>query len=122
MKRYDGQMQAYHEAVKQEAAKGAITREDLSEIWQRFGPFTGDHAPAFVALAERYPGDPAALDALLWVAEKSTSLYDGRDDPIGRAVARAFELIARDHPDEPRLGPLCRKLIYAPSPRRDVFL
>ncbi len=122
VKRYDGQMQAYHEAVKQEAAKGAITREDLSEIWQRFGPFTGDHAPAFVALAERYPGDPAALDALLWVAEKSTSLYDGRDDPIGRAVARAFELIARDHPDEPRLGPLCRKLIYAPSPRRDVFL
>ena len=119
VKRYDDAVEAYRAAV---AKAEAPTPEEVSEIYKRLGPFPADHTPAFVALAERFPGDPAAVDALLWVVEKSLSSLDGGDDPFGRAVGRAMDILARDHAGDPRLGPLCLKLTMYLSPRREAFL
>ncbi len=116
VKRYDDAEKAY-----QKAAYGA-TPEETSKIWVRMAPDMGDLGTRFVALAERYPGDPAAVDALLWVVEKTTSGYDAWETPFSKMVGRAMEILARDHAGDPRLGPLCLELTGYGSPRRDKFL
>ena len=102
--------------------RGPRLRRRPGKIWVRLGPNLNDLAPRFVALAERYPDDPAAMDALLWVVEKTTSGGDQGENAYSKAVGRAMEILVRDHAGDPRLGPLCLKLIAYESPRRDVFL
>ncbi len=76
-------------------------RNQIGEIWLRLGPDLGDLATRFVALAERYPKDPAAMDALMWVVEKTMSASDewesrvqqggrpGHGDPRSRPCRRS---------------------------------
>ena len=45
-----------------------------------------DHSPAFIALAEEFPSDPVAVDALIWVAEQGLRGVYEPDSPGGRAV------------------------------------
>ena len=78
--------------------------------------------PRFLALAERYPNDPVAVDALVWIVEKTMRYWDGYDRAMGETIGRTMEILARDHLGDARLGALCLKLVYYPSPRRDVFL
>jgi RNA polymerase sigma factor (sigma-70 family) len=117
VKRHEDAVKAY-----QKVAEGLTRLEEASEAYLRSGAMPGDHAPGFVALAERYPDDPAAVDALIWVVQQTQSAIDMYPGPFGQAAARAMEILARDHKGEPRLGPLCLKLVHYPSPRRDVFL
>ena len=79
--------------------------------------------PRFLALAERYPNDPVAIDALVWIIEQTMRYWDGGyDRAMGDPIGRAMEILAHDHLSEPRLGALCLKLVNYPSPRRDVLL
>ena len=117
VKRYDDAVQTY-----QKAAITVTSPEETGKLWLRLGPDLNDLAPRFVALAERYPDDPAAMDALLWVVEKTTSAGDQGENAYSKAVGRAMEILARDRAGDPRLGPLCLKLIAYESPRRDAFL
>jgi hypothetical protein len=92
-------------------------------------------APKFLALAEKYPNDPIALDALM----QAVWQVNGTPWPVemvgeDTAPPRAFELIQRDHLRSDKLGPLCRRIAYgyrreyepflrtalAKSPHRDV--
>jgi thiol-disulfide isomerase/thioredoxin len=71
-----------------------------------------------VALAVANPDDPAALDALVWVA---TGLLDVTPE-TGPAIERAFSLLAERHAASPRLGlPVCKASIrfdgFLPAPR-----
>jgi hypothetical protein len=81
-----------------------------------------DFNPRFLALAERYPNDPVALDALIWIVEQTLRYWDGYNRTRGDAIGRTMEILARDHLADARLGVLCLKLTYYPSPRRDEFL
>ena len=121
---YRALVQRYDDALKaaREASAKAKTDAERMELYKRHGPFTKDHAPGFVALAERFPDDPAAVDALLWVVERGLGGGDGEDDPFGRSVTRAMNILAHEHADEPRLGPLCLKLAMNASSRREEFL
>src|SRR5262249_53098033 len=67
--------------------------------------------PPFVALADEFPRDPVAIDALLSAAEMALSGVYVPSQPGGRAFARALELLARDHADEPRVGMYCQSLM-----------
>ncbi|MBN9522284.1 redoxin domain-containing protein [bacterium] len=80
-------------------------------------------AQKFLALAEKYPADPVALDALTQaVWQVNTVPWPVElvgDDP---ARARAFELIRRDHIRSDKLGPLCQRVSYGFAREYEDFL
>ncbi len=117
VKRYEDAL-----AVYQEAAKASRSPEETAKIYERVGPFPKDHAPAFVALAERYPNDPIAVDSLLWVLKQSLSSWDVDSDPFAESVGKAMQILGRDHAGERRLGPILFSFVLNPSPRRETFL
>ncbi len=113
-KRHAELFEAYSEAV----AKATEQAERLA-INERLAPKPPEWASKFIALAERYPNDPVAVDALLWVLTLTGNHGEGGfPEPVGRAMT----ILVRDHADDPRLGPICFKLTLYPSPRRDAFL
>src|SRR5215472_13125916 len=72
-----------------------------------------EQAPKLVELAEKYPKDPIALDALIeavWQVNGTPWPVElvGRDE----ARPRAFALLRRDHLRSDRLGPLCEWISY----------
>jgi hypothetical protein len=78
--------------------------------------------PRFMNLAERYPSDPVAVDALVWIVGRTMLYSEGYDTASAQIVGRAMEILARDHLGNPKLGPVCLTLVNYPSPRRDWFL
>jgi hypothetical protein len=80
-------------------------------------------AAKFLALAEKYPNDPIALDALMqavWQVNGTPWSVElvGQDT----ARARAFELIQRDHLRSEKLGPLCQRVSYGYCKEYETFL
>jgi len=80
-------------------------------------------APKLVALAEKYPNDPVARDALL-LAVRQVDSTPWPVELVGKdtARARAFELLLRDHVESDKLGPLCQRLAYGFSAEYEPFL
>ena len=122
--RYKALVKKYDDALKiyQEAVAKATTAAEQSEIAMRIMPTAKEHTPAFVALAEEFPADPVAVDALIWAANLALGSVYKPDDPGGRAYARALEILARDHADEPRVGAYCRNLPLSPVTIKGDFL
>jgi RNA polymerase sigma factor (sigma-70 family) len=104
-----------------EAAQKVQTEAEQTAIFEKLLPRAGDYAPQALALAEGNPGDPVAVDALLWVLELGLANVEGAG-AFAEATGRAMTILVRDHAGEPRLGPACLQLVRYPSPRRDVFL
>ncbi len=82
-----------------------------------------EQAPKLVALAEKYPNDPIALDALIQaVWQVNTVPYPvemvGRDE----ARPRAFEILRRDHIRSEKIGPLCERISYGLCAEYEPFL
>jgi hypothetical protein len=80
-------------------------------------------AAKFVELAEKYPNDPVALDALM------QAVWQVNNTPwpvelVGEDTARprAFELIQRDHIRSDKLGPLCQRVSYGFCKEYETFL
>jgi RNA polymerase sigma factor (sigma-70 family) len=117
VKRHEDAMKAFNEAYQ----KGKDPKEGL-EIAARLFPRPDDHAPLFLALAKQYPGDPIAVDAMIWAVVNSRSAGEADSTPLGRSVGRAMDVLARDHAGDPRIGSLCFQLTDYPSPHRDSFL
>jgi thiol-disulfide isomerase/thioredoxin len=63
-------------------------------------------APRFFALADAHPGDPAAVDALLWVVRLDQNVGEN-DQALLPLYGRALDILARDHLEDPRIGELC---------------
>ena len=80
-------------------------------------------AQKFLELAEKYPADPIALDALM----QAVWQVNGTPWPVelvgeDPARARAFELIQRDHIQSDKLGPLCQRVSYGFCKEYETFL
>ena len=116
VERYEAARKAYTEA-----AQKVQTEAEQTAIYEKIMPRAGDYAPQALALAEAHPGDPVAVDALLWVLDLGLANAEGAG-PFAEATGRAMTILARDHAGDPRLGPACLELVHYPSPRRDVFL
>jgi hypothetical protein len=80
-------------------------------------------APKLLALAEKYPADPVALDALL-LAVRQVDSTPWPVELVGKdtARARAFELLQRDHVRSDKLGPLCQRVAYGFAGEYEAFL
>lgn len=72
--------------------------------------------PKFLDLAEKYPKDVVALDALLWVV--SNTQLAGKDSPGSRATA----MLQRDHVHSDKLGPICHRIAHAIDENYETFL
>jgi hypothetical protein len=80
-------------------------------------------AQKFVELAEKYPNDPIALDALM----QAVWQVNGTPWPVelvgeDRARPKAFELMLRDHVRSDKLGPLCERIAYGFCKEYETFL
>jgi hypothetical protein len=80
-------------------------------------------AQKFLELAEKYPNDPIALDALM----QAVWQVNGTPWPVelvgeDTARARAFELIQRGHIGSDKLGPLCERVSYGFCREYETFL
>lgn len=80
-------------------------------------------ARKFLELAEKYPTDPVALDALI----QAVWQVNGTPWPVelvgeDAARPRAFELLQRDHSRSDKLGPLCVRISYGYCQEYEPFL
>jgi thiol-disulfide isomerase/thioredoxin len=79
-------------------------------------------APRFLELAEAAPDDPAATDALLWVANRAMNVGAG-DERLYPHYCRAIKLLAQGrHLDDARVGRACTQgLRYASAPTESLL-
>ncbi len=117
VRQYDQARTAYRKLGEQAKTKADVlaARKDQPIPEKEF-------SPRFFDLANRYPNDPVAVNALIWIIEKSLTYSYRFDEPSAETTSRAMAILARDHLGDPRLGPLCLTLIYRPSPERDALL
>jgi hypothetical protein len=100
-----------------EAMTKAKTNEDRQKAFQQYYPRPDAFATKFLALAEKHPKDPAAVDALVWVTTNSPGLVN-KDSPRSKALA----VLQRDHVTSPKLAPICQRLVYGMDRTAETFL
>jgi thiol-disulfide isomerase/thioredoxin len=104
---------------------GRVSKTD-PELLKFVGSIYKHHfavAPKFLELAEKYPNDPIALDALTQaVWQVNTTPWPV--EMVGEDTARAktFELLRRDHLRSDKLGPLCQRIAYGFCKEYETFL
>jgi hypothetical protein len=120
--------QALYDAAQKQLAASAPKGETPSD--EQRTAFVGraygikyEQAPKLVALAEKYPDDSIALDALteaVW--QVNTVPYPvemvGRDD----ARPKAFAILQCDHIRNEKLGLLCERIFYGLCAEYEPFL
>jgi len=100
---HDGQL-AYYKAYQ-----GAKSEEERQKIFREKSPSPEDFAPKFLALAEKHPEDPVAVDALVWVFTNQ----------FGKALA----ILLRDHVTSDKLGPIVPRMGFQiMDPPTETFL
>ncbi|HMF12579.1 MAG TPA: hypothetical protein VKE94_09745 [Gemmataceae bacterium] len=118
------QSDALHKQFVASAPKGGVPSDEARTAFVgRAYKLKYEQAPKLVALAEQYPKDPIALDALSQAVWQVNSVpwpveMVGRDD----ARPRAFALLRRDHLLSDKLGPLCERISYGLCAEYEVFL
>jgi hypothetical protein len=114
---------AHKEFVASAPQGGMPSDERRMEFVGRAYRIKYEQAPKLVALAEKYPKDPIALDALIEAVWQVNGVpwpveIVGRDE----ARPRAFALLERDHLRSDRLGPLCERISYGLCAEYEPFL
>jgi hypothetical protein len=100
----------------QDAIRAAKTREEQMKVFREKDP-QASFAPKFVALAEKHPKDPVAVDALIWV------LTNSRGGPAEKGPqARAIDILVRHHIQSEKLGPVFQSLSFGMDKGGDTFL
>jgi len=99
VKAHQDAMQAYSEALGK-----AKTYEERVKVFEEY-PKQNKLSPKFLELAEKYPKDPVAFDALIWIV--TNNVRSPAHDP---ARAKAVAILIRDHAQSEKLGPVCQNL------------
>jgi thiol-disulfide isomerase/thioredoxin len=114
----------YSEAVSvyRRALADAVTVAQKRRAQER-APSVPRFADRFLALAEKDPTSPGAINALLWVL-KQTEVDPASAGATALLAARrrALEMLGRDHLSRPDLGDVCRSLALAAEPEGDKLL
>jgi hypothetical protein len=102
VKVYQDAMQTYSAALGK-----AKTYEERLKVFDEVYPKPEKLAPRFLALAEKYPQDPVAFDALTWVVVNCV-----RSPARIPARAKAVAILSQGHAGSAKLGPVCQSLAY----------
>ncbi|MBI1916192.1 MAG: redoxin domain-containing protein [Planctomycetes bacterium] len=102
---------------------GALSDEERMKFVGRVFKLRNKLALKFVELAEKYPKDPIAVDALIQaVWQVNTTPWPvelvGKDD----AWLRAFTLLQRDHIRSDKLGSVCQRISFGFCKEYETFL
>src|SRR5204863_286939 len=81
------------------------TYEERVKVFEEEYPKQNKLSPKFLELAEKYPKDPVAFDALIWIV--TNNVRSPAHDP---ARAKAMAILIRDHAQSEKLGPVCQTL------------
>ena len=100
LKAYQAGMQTYSDALGK-----AKTYEERLKVFDEIYPKPEKLAPRFLELAEKYPQDPVAFDALTWVVVNCV-----RSPAHIPARAKAVAILSQDHARSEKLGPICQSL------------
>jgi hypothetical protein len=113
--RFEAIQKEYQQAQREFSAvySKATTDEERRKLVQSKYPNPDTYVPRMMELADSAPGDPAAVDALVWVAQFARQ---------SKEADRAVERLARDHAQHPKLGPVCARLVYSTSPAAESLL
>jgi hypothetical protein len=116
-----------YQALRKEydRAPGAFPKTDEERL-KYVGNIYKHHfevASKFLDLAEKYPTDPIALDALTQaVWQVNTTPWPVEMVGEDTARAKAFQIILRDHIKSDKLGPLCQRISYGFCKEYETFL
>jgi hypothetical protein len=102
LKVYQSAMQSYTEALAR-----AKTYDERMKVFDEVYPRPGKLAPRFLELAEKYPHDPAAFDALTWIVVNCV-----RNPARIPARTKTVAILSKDHAGSYRLGLVCQSLTY----------
>jgi len=86
-----------------EGYRAAKTDEERQKLFEKY-PRTEKYAPRLLAIAEKEPGDPAAVDCLVWIVRNCRS---------GAEFDKALEVIFKDHLRSEKLDQVCIALLYS---------
>jgi hypothetical protein len=100
VKVYQDALQTYSETVGK-----AKTYEERMKVFEEVYPKPENLAPRFLELAENYPQDPVAFEALTWIVVNCV-----RSPARIPARAKAVAILTRDHARRAKLGLLCQNL------------
>jgi hypothetical protein len=98
-KEYQTAVTEYREAIAK-----IKTREEGQKLQEK-RPWADKFAPRFLELAERYPKNPAAVDALVWIARHETKQRDPQS-----LRSKALRILLRDHVQSEKMATLCPAL------------
>jgi hypothetical protein len=134
-KEYQDAMDAFRKVF--DAAK---TDEEQEKAFGKLYPDAEKYAERFLALAVKYPKDPAAVEALVWVAKYGRPLWpvnvmEDKEQLAKQPFERAKAILLRDHLDSDKLSILplrigslrhdresekLLRMLLEKSPHRDV--
>src|SRR5713101_3295404 len=83
----------------------AKTYEERMKVFDEVQPKPEKLAPRFLVLAEKYPRDPVAFDALTWIVVNCV-----RSPARIPARAKAVAILSQDHARSEKVGPMCQSL------------
>jgi hypothetical protein len=104
---YQALVKVYQDAVQNysEALGKAKTYQERLKVFDELYPKPEKLAPRFLELAEKYPQDPAAFDALTWIVVNCA-----RSPARIPARAKAVAILSHEHARSEKLGPMCQSL------------
>jgi hypothetical protein len=85
-----------------QATKNAEDRQKLVKQYIKLGE---KYSGRFVALAEKYPKDPVAVDALIWVLNNNRS-------PGSKDLEKAVSLLIKDYTKDKKMAQVSQQLPY----------
>jgi hypothetical protein len=114
---YQALLKQYEEALKtwQGTYEKAAAQEEKDRIYRQYP--AGTFGPKFLAVAEKDPKTPTALDALTWVMTNSAITEDAK-----AARSKAIDLLRQHHLASEKLGRVCQALAYSMEKRSEQFL
>jgi hypothetical protein len=109
-KEYQTAMDAFRKAFSE-----AKSDEEQQKAFEKLYPDSEKFAERFLALAEKYPKDAAAVDALVWVIQYARPLWPAnvmgdKEQLAKQPFERAKAILVRDHLASDKLGVLALRI------------
>ncbi len=117
---YDALVKEYQDAQQEffKQYRTAKTQEERDKLYKEKYPNPDKFAERFLKLAQKYEKQPVAADAMIWVLENNRS--SGPD--AEKKTAKIVEALIADHIQHNRIGEVCQRLVYSPSPLAEKLI
>src|SRR5262249_39352534 len=112
-KEYDDALEAY-----QKAFQAAKSDDERAKVVRDKHPRAADYAKKFMALARDHADSPAAVDSLVWVVVHPLDAWVEESARRGKGLG----LLAKDPPDDDRVGSLCTRVVQSVDGAPESFL